>query len=219
MLTIDVVNTKGERVSSLEVDPEEFGGEVRKQLLHDVVLMHLANRRQGTHKSKPRGEVAGHKKKLFKQKGTGNARAGTRRSNKRVGGGTTKGPRPRDYSYSIPKRARRLATRMAILSRLEDKEAVIVDGLSLAAPKTQQIAAVLQAIGVGSESCLIATMGVDQNVYLSARNIKGMEILPAGELHAYALLRPKRVVFTKDAFEALRQAPRYQGTFSQEEEE
>jgi large subunit ribosomal protein L4 len=218
MLTIDVVNTKGEWVSSVEVDPQEFGGEVRKQLLHDVVLMHLANRRQGTHKSKSRGEVAGHKKKLFKQKGTGNARAGTRRSNKRVGGGTAKGPVPRDYNYTIPKRARRLATRMAILSRLQDHEAVVVDGLSMSAPKTKQIASVLKALGVGEQSCLIATAGVDQNVYLSARNIKGMEILPAGELHAYALLRPKKVVFTKDAFEALRKAPRYQGSFSEGEE-
>jgi large subunit ribosomal protein L4 len=219
MLTIDVVNTKGERVSSMEVDPAEFGGEVRKQLLHDVVLMHLANARQGTHKSKTRSEVAGHKKKLFKQKGTGNARAGTRRSNKRVGGGTAKGPVPRDYNYAMPKRARRLATRMAILSRLQDHEAVIVDGLQMAGPKTKEIASVLKAIGIGQQSCLIATAGVDQNVYLSGRNIKGMEILPASDLHAYALLRPKRVVFTKDAFEALRKAPRYQGTFVKEGEE
>ncbi len=104
------------------------------------------------------------------------------------------------------------------MSRLQDNEAVVVDGLSMSAPKTKQIAGVLKALGVGEQSCLIATAGVDQNVYLSARNIKGMEILPAGELHAYALLRPKKVVFTKDAFEALRKAPRYQGSFSEGEE-
>lgn len=210
MITVNVVNTKGEKVSSVEIDPAEFGGEVRQQLLHDVVLMHLANRRQGTHSSKRRGDVAGNKKKLFKQKGTGNARVGTRRSGKRVGGGSAFGPHPRDYSYTMPKRARRLATRMSLLSRLQDGEAVVVDGLAMGEPKTKEIAQILKAIGVGGQTCLIATDGRDENVYLSARNIEGMEVLPASDLHAYAVLRPKRLVLTKQALETLRQAPRLQ---------
>ena len=204
MLTIPVVDMKGERTSTVEIDPVEFGGEVKKQLLHDVVVMHLANQRVGTHSTKRRGEVAGAKRKLFRQKGTGNARVGTRRSNKRRGGGTAKGPKPRDYSYQMPKKARRLATRMAILSRLQDGEAVVIEELKLAEPKTKALSAVLEAVGVGRQSCLISTAGVDRNVYLSGRNLPGAQVLPARELHAYAVLRPKKLVLTLQALQELR---------------
>src|SRR6516225_8381619 len=122
MLSLNVVNRQGETVGTVEIDEAEFGGTVNKQLLHDVVLMYLANQRAGTHSTLRRGEVAGSTKKLFRQKGTGNARVGPRRTNKRKGGGTAKGPKPRDYSYSMPKKAIRTATRMALLSRLQDQE-------------------------------------------------------------------------------------------------
>src|SRR5207244_13533079 len=114
---------------TVEVVPADLGGKVNKQPLHDVGLMHLANQRAGTHSTLRRGEVAGSTRKLFRQKGTGNARVGPRRTNKRKGGGTAKGPKPRDYEYHLPKKAVRLATRMAILSKLHDKEALIVDDL------------------------------------------------------------------------------------------
>src|SRR3989442_3481595 len=135
MVTLTVYNRQGESVGTVEVDPAEFGGKINKQLLHDVVLMFLANQRAGTHSTLRRGEVAGSTKKLFRQKGTGNARAGTRRSNKRKGGGTSKGPKPRDYSYSLPKKAVRAATRMAILSKLKDSEAIVIDDLGLTGVK------------------------------------------------------------------------------------
>src|SRR5262249_11348727 len=112
MVTLNVYNRQGETVGTVDVDPAEFGGNVNRQLLHDVVLMYLANQRAGTHSTLRRGEVAGSTKKLFRQKGTGNARAGTRRTNKRKGGGTAKGPKPRDYEYHLPKKAVRAATRM-----------------------------------------------------------------------------------------------------------
>src|SRR5436309_11785645 len=131
MITVDVANRQGDKVGSVDVDPAEFGGEVNKQLLHDVVVMHLANQRAGTHSTLRRGEVAGSTKKLFRQKGTGNARVGPRRSNKRKGGGTAKGPKPRDYEYHLPKQAVRIATRMAVLSKLQDQEAVVIDELKL----------------------------------------------------------------------------------------
>src|SRR6476469_9794042 len=140
MITIDVVNRQGAKVSTMDVDPAEFGGEVNKQLLHDVVLMHLANQRAGTHSTLRRGEVAGSTKKLFRQKGTGNARVGTRRTNKRRGGGTAKGPKPRDYEYHLPKKAVRAATRMAILSKIQDNEAVVVEDLQLDGIKTKPVA-------------------------------------------------------------------------------
>src|SRR6202140_5074340 len=130
MLTLNVFNRQGESVGTVQVDPSEFGGAVNRQLLHDVVLMHLANQRAGTHSTKRRGEVAGSTKKLFRQKGTGNARVGTRRTNKRRGGGTAKGPKPRDYEYHLPKKAVRAATRMALLSKFQDKEALVIDELS-----------------------------------------------------------------------------------------
>src|SRR5215472_10083041 len=151
MLTLNVYNRQGDSVGTVQVDPEEFGGTVNKQLLHDVVLMHLANQRAGTHSTLRRGEVAGSTKKLFRQKGTGNARVGNRRSNKRRGGGTAKGPKPRDYEYHLPKKAVRAATRMAILSKLQDNEAVIIDELTVGGgqPKTKELAGVILALAKG----------------------------------------------------------------------
>src|SRR6476619_3289973 len=121
------MNAQGQQVGTVVVDPADLGGKINKQLLHEVVLMYEANQRQGTHYTLRRGEVAGSTKKLFRQKGTGNARAGTKRTNKRRGGGTAKGPKPRDYSYALPTQALRLATRMAVLANIRDKAALVVD--------------------------------------------------------------------------------------------
>ena len=144
MISVNVFNVRGESVGSVEIDPEEFGGKINRQLLHDVVLMHMANQRAGTHSTLRRGEVAGSTKKLFRQKGTGNARAGTRRTNKRRGGGTAKGPKPRDYEYHLPRKAVRAATRMAILSKFQDQEAVILDEMPLTEIKTKVVAEILR---------------------------------------------------------------------------
>jgi large subunit ribosomal protein L4 len=162
--------------------------------------------------------VAGSTKKLFRQKGTGNARVGTKRSNKRRGGGTAKGPKPRDYEYHLPKKAVKAATRMAILSKFMDKEAVIVDELTLAAPKTKEIVTVLKAIKIGKKTTetgekditlfdttvLIGTDKLDQNVYKSARNIDGVKVLPAAEFNCYTILKHKRLILTQSALDALR---------------
>src|SRR5438552_12124846 len=146
MLSVDVFNREGVSVGTVGVDPADFGGTVNKQLLHDVVLMHLANQRAGTHSTLRRGEVSGSTRKLFRQKGTGNARVGTRRSNKRKGGGTAKGPKPRDYEYHLPKKAVRTATRMAILSKLQDNEAVIIEDLTMTEPSTKPVAKLLASL-------------------------------------------------------------------------
>src|SRR5437763_16998343 len=146
MITLDVYNRQGDKVGTVDVDPAEFGGRVNKQLLHDVVLMHLANQRAGTHSTLRRGEVSGSTRKLFRQKGTGNARVGTRRTNKRKGGGTSKGPKPRDYEYHLPKKAVRAATRMAILSKLQDNETVVVDEVRFPEIGTKQMVGLLQAL-------------------------------------------------------------------------
>src|SRR6516162_7253892 len=128
-ITLPVVNQSGQEVGTVSIDPADFGGKISRQLMHDVVVMYLANQRAGTHHTLRRGQVAGSTKKLFRQKGTGNARVGPRRTNKRKGGGTAKGPKPRDYEYHLPKKAVRAATRMAILSKFVDGEAVILDEL------------------------------------------------------------------------------------------
>src|SRR5262249_21038068 len=147
-LSLTVFNADGKSVGAVEVDPAELGGKINKQLLHEVVLMHRANQRAGTHSTLRRGEVAGSTKKLFRQKGTGNARVGTRPSNKRRGGGTAKGPKPRDYEYHLPKKAVRAAARMALLSKLQDNETVIVDQIKLPEIKTKQMAQVLKNLKI-----------------------------------------------------------------------
>ncbi len=204
MITLDVFNRQGDKVGTVDVDPAEFGGKISKQLMHDVVLMYLANQRAGTHSTKRRGEVAGSTKKLFRQKGTGNARVGPRRTNKRKGGGTAKGPKPRDYSYTMPKKAVRAATLMAVLSKFQDNEVVVLDELKLEAIKTKEVAAILKALKLEGVSCLIGLPDHDPTVYKSARNIKGVEVQPTSQFNTYAVLRPKRLLLTRAALEALR---------------
>jgi large subunit ribosomal protein L4 len=204
MLTLNVYNQQGDAVGTVEVDPAEFGGTVNKQLLHDVVLMHLANQRSGTHSTLRRGEVAGSTKKLFRQKGTGNARVGTRRTNKRRGGGTAKGPKPRDYEYHLPKKAVRAATRMAILSKFQDQEAVILDDLKVDAPKTKSVAQVLKALKLDGQTCLIGLPEQNAVLYKAARNIRGVEIHPVSQFNTYTVLKQKRLLLTRAALEALR---------------
>src|SRR5579871_2579623 len=166
-ITVTVYNRRGESAGTLEIDPADFGGTVNKQLLHDVVLMQRANLRAGTHSTLRRGEVAGSTKKLFRQKGTGNARVGTKRTNKRRGGGTSKGPKPRDYEYHLPKQAVRIATRMALLSKFADGEAVILDELNITAPKTKQVVGLLKAVKVGRKTVTKGDQQVETDVTLA----------------------------------------------------
>ncbi|HEY8502934.1 MAG TPA: 50S ribosomal protein L4 [Gemmataceae bacterium] len=204
LLQVPVFNRQGESVGTVDIDPAEFGGKINRQLLHEAVLMYEANRRAGTHSTLRRGEVAGSTRKLFRQKGTGNARVGNRRTNKRRGGGTAKGPKPRDYSYALPKKALRAATRMALLSRFRDAEALVIDELTLAEIKTKEVALLLKALKVEGLTCLIGTGKEDPVVYKSARNIPGVEVLPAERFNTYAVLRPKKLLLTREALEVLR---------------
>ena len=212
-LSLNVFNAQGESVGTVEVDPGELGGKINKQLLHEAVLMYLANRRAGTHSTLRRGEVSGSTKKLFRQKGTGNARVGTRRTNKRRGGGTAKGPKPRDYEYHLPKKAVRAATRMAILSKLQDQETVVVDDLKLPEIKTRQVVAVLRALNLDGFTCLIglgaADIDEEKRIYKSARNLRGIAVTPARDFNAYDVLKPKRLVLTRAALQELCKSARW----------
>jgi large subunit ribosomal protein L4 len=202
-ISLPVMNTQGQSVGNVEIDPAELGGEINKQLLHEVVLMYLANQRAGTHSTLRRGEVSGSTKKLFRQKGTGNARVGTKRTNKRKGGGTAKGPKPRDYEYHLPRKAVQSATRMAILSKFQDKETLVIDDFKLTEIKTKAVAEILKTLQVSDTTCLISLgksdIDTNRTIYHSARNICGMEVLPASQLNAYQVLRPKRLILTKAA--------------------
>ena len=206
-ISLPVVNAQGQSVGTVEIDPADLGGKINKQLLHEVVLMYRANQRAGTHSTLRRGEVAGSTKKLFRQKGTGNARVGGKRTNKRRGGGTAKGPKPRDYEYHLPKKAVQAATRMAILSKLQDNETFVIDDFKLTEIKTKVVADVLKTLQIADKTCLISLgksdIDANRSIYMSARNIRGMELLPASQLNAYQVLRPKRLILTKAALQEL----------------
>ena len=226
-ISVAVLNREGEEVGRVEIDPAAFGGKINRQLLQEAVLMYRANQRLGTHSTLRRGEVAGSTKKLFRQKGTGNARVGTRRTNKRRGGGTAKGPKPRDYEYHLPKKAVRAATRMAILSKFLDNEVVILDDWKVESVKTKPVASVFQTLTKkfsppveptpeGAEASnpprtkkkprltwLVGTPQYDKNFYLSARNLPNVKVLPAREFNCYTVLRQKRLVLTRASLEVL----------------
>ncbi|MCD0460280.1 50S ribosomal protein L4 [Roseiconus lacunae] len=204
MTTLPIVNQTGEEVGQYEIDTEQIADRVSKQLLHDAVVMYQANQRQGTHSAKTRGQVSGTNKKMYRQKGTGHARAGSKRTNVRRGGGVARTIKPRDYSYRLPKKALRRATRMAIRSRIDDGEMIVIDNLAFDAPKTSQMASVLKAVGLGGTTTLIATADLDSAVYKSGRNIPGVEVQPVRQLNALSVLRPNRVLVTKEALDKIK---------------
>ena len=203
MASLDVFDSAGKKVGSYDIESTDIAPEINKQLLHDVVVMYQANQRQGSFRTKSRGEVSGTTKKMYRQKGTGNARAGSRRSNVRRGGGHTFAKRPRDFSYRLPKKAVKLATRMAIASKIKDEEIVVIDDLKFDQPATKQMAATLKALGLDSSSTLVATAEHDQNVYKSARNITRVSVSPVSDLNALTVLSPRKMLVTKAALDAI----------------
>jgi large subunit ribosomal protein L4 len=204
MPSLPVYNRSGKKVGSYDIEPKDLAPRISKQLLHDAVVMYQANRRMGTHKTKTRSEVAGTTKKMYRQKGTGNARAGSRRSGIRRGGGHIHAIRPRDYSYSLPRRALQVATSMAIASKIVDDQMVIVDEIAFAEPRTKELVALLDAVGLAGLSTLVATEQHDANVYKSARNIEGVTVSPVAELNAYLVLAPRRMLVTRAALDAIK---------------
>jgi large subunit ribosomal protein L4 len=200
---LSVFDRNGKEVGKYEIDPAELAPRINKQLLHDVVVMYQSNLRLGTAKSKSRGEVAGTTKKMYRQKGTGNARAGSRRSGIRRGGGHIFAKRPRDWTYRLPRKAVQLATRMALASKIRDAEVTLIDDLAFSAPRTKDMAAILKALDLKG-SLLVATAEHDVNVYKSARNIDQVTVSPVSGLTALNLLEPRRVLMTRAALDAIR---------------
>lgn len=203
-MNLAVYDISGQKVGTYEIDPADLAPSINKQLLHDAVVMYQANQRQGTFRTKSRAEVAGSTKKLYRQKGTGNARAGGRRSGTRRGGGHIFAKRPRDFGWRMPKKALRAATRMALAARLADDEVKLVSGFDLAAPKTAAVAKLLSALGVAERTVLVAPEKHSPMLWKSARNIAGVSVAPVGDLNAWSLLKPRAVVMTTAAIDAIR---------------
>jgi len=195
---VPVYNSEGKVVSQIDVDDTVFGVKPNEAVVHQALVRQRANARQGTADTKTRREVSGSSRKLYRQKHTGMARAGTRRSPLRRGGGIVFGPHPRSYRQAMPKKMRRLALRSILSARLADNELKVVDSFGLEQAKTKQMERVLQALGVVS-SALLVTGSVDMNVVKSARNIDGVKTLPADMLNVVDLLSHNMLLMTVDA--------------------
>ena len=196
MISVPVRDMAGAECGTYAFEPSEVSDVICNQLLHDAVVMYNANRRVGEVQTKSRGMVSGSTRKLFKQKGTGRARAGAIRTPVRRGGGHAFAKKPRDYYYRMPKKAIRKAMRMALLSKFQDSQAVMLNSWQCSEPRTKTVAQFLNAVGLAGKSVLLTTEGLNTNVWKSARNIKGVVILPGSDLNAYTLLRQRHLVIT-----------------------
>jgi large subunit ribosomal protein L4 len=203
MIELPIYNRDGKQVDTLAVDEAQLGGEVRPVLLKQAYVMFHANRRQGSARTKSRGMVEGSGRKLYRQKGTGHARMGTRRTNIRKGGGVAfaKTKSRESYKQSMPKKMRRLANRNALLAKLVDNEVRCVDDLAFDAPKTSTFRKLLQALGV-DRTCLIALANDNRNAALSARNLDDVRTIRIEQLNAFDLLNHRFLVVDRASLEA-----------------
>ncbi|MEE2706689.1 MAG: 50S ribosomal protein L4 [Planctomycetota bacterium] len=204
MASLPIYDREGNEVGKYKIDPADIAPKINKQLLHDVVVMYQANQRQGTVRTKSRSDVSGSTHKLYRQKGTGNARAGSRHSGIRRGGGHIFAKRLRDFSYRLPRKAVQIATRMAIASKIRDDQVVLVDELAFDEPKTRDMAAILKALACDGTTVLVTTDAHDTNVYKSARNIMGVNVSPVSDLNALSVLQPRKLLMTKAAIDAVK---------------
>lgn len=198
MPKVALYNVQGSQVGEIELNDAVFGIEPNESVVHEAVVMQMASWRQGTHCTKSRGEVRGGGRKPWKQKGTGRARVGTIRSPLWRGGAIVFGPKPRSYSYSIPKKKRRLALKSVLSSKVLDNDIIVLDSLNFDAPKTKEMVKVLEALNVDKKA-LIVTAELDENVAKSARNIEGMTPVAANSMNVYDLLNHNKLIITKDA--------------------
>ncbi len=203
MASVAVVDMSNNKVKDVELPPL-FGSDVNSHLLYSAVVNQLANKRAGTASTKTKGLVSGGGKKPFKQKGTGRARAGSSRSPLWRHGGTVFGPMPRDYSYSIPKKEKRAALAAALTAKVGENRLIILDKLSLAEPKTKQMAELLQKLGV-SESALVLIASANRNVALASRNVPNVKVLRMENINVYDLLKYRYLITTQDAISAMQE--------------
>jgi len=201
-ITLKARDAGGQDAGAVTVNEAAFGGFVKNRLIHAAAVKYHKALRQGTHAAKTRAQVAGSTKKLYKQKGTGRARAGSRKSGKRVGGGVIFPPLPRDYNYDMPKKQLDNALRSVLLGKAKDGELHIITQFK-DEPKTKGMLATLKALGLGGQKVVCATDGAKAKVFMAGRNIEGVTVLPAAELNTLLVLNHKHIVMEKAAFERL----------------
>ena len=202
MIDLSVYNRDGQEVDSLRIDELLFGSSVRYPLLKQAIVMYHANKRVGTAATKSRGMVAGSTRKVFRQKGTGNARIGNVRTGKRVGGGVTFAKVARDFGKRMPKKQKRLARDSAILAKLLSNDIVVINELKFEKPKTSNFASILGNLKI-ERSCLVTISDYDDNLYKSARNIPKVAVVPVAELNAGDICNHRKMLITKEVFLSL----------------
>ena len=197
MPTVGLFNKEGNKIEDIQLNETIFAAEVNADAMHQVVVALLANKRQGTQSAKTRAEVRGGGIKPWRQKGTGRARQGSIRAPQWIKGGVVFAPKPRDYRMSIPKSMRRVAMLSALTSKVQNDEMVVLDSLTLEAPKTKEVVKMLNAFN--AKKTLIVTAEANETVYKSARNIEGVAVMPVNNINVYDLLKYSKVIMTKDA--------------------
>jgi len=202
MIEVPIYNQTGQKVDTLQVDEQKLGGRVRDNLLKQALVMYHANQRQGTVRTLARGEVAGSTRKMFRQKGTGNARTGGIRNPIKKGGGHAKQKRPKDWRLDMPKKQRQLARDSAILSKLKSNDVRVVDNIALEQPKTKSVAQMFKALGI-DRSCLLAINGRNEVLQKSARNIDRTTVTSVQQLNAWDILRNRTLLLTRDGLEKI----------------
>jgi large subunit ribosomal protein L4 len=204
-MTVDVVNSQNEKVGSVDLREEVFGGRIKSDLIHESVVAANAAERRGTHATKTRAMVSGSGKKPWRQKGTGRARVGEIRNPLWRKGGTTFGPQPRSYEYQLPRKVELGALRAALMQKLRDGEVIVVDALSVGEVKTKTAAEMLKRLGVDGRALLVDVKPEDK-LALSVRNIAGVRVLPSNRISARDVMNTRRVVLTRAAIEKLQEA-------------
>jgi len=202
MIEVPVYNQTGQKIDTVRIDEQKLGGEVRTNLLKQAIVMYHANQRQGTVRTLARGEVAGSTRKMFRQKGTGNARTGGIRNPIKKGGGHAKQKRPKDWRQAMPKKARRLARNSAILAKIQSQEIRVVDAISLEQPKTKLVAQMFKALGI-ERSCLVALDGHDKLIERSARNIDRTKLTTVAQLNAWDILQNRTLLVTRNGLQQI----------------
>ena len=201
MATLAVLNTEGKEVEKIDLSDAIFGVEINETLVHKAVVTYLANNRQGTQSALTRAEVSGGGKKPWRQKGTGHARQGSTRSPQWTGGGIVFAPKPRDYSKKMNKREKQIALFSALTSKVQDEKLIVLDELTMDAPKTSAFAEILGNLKV--DNALVVTKDKEDNVVLSARNIPAVATTISGAINVYDILKYETLIMTKDAARAI----------------
>ncbi|MBU3911419.1 MAG: 50S ribosomal protein L4 [Candidatus Omnitrophica bacterium] len=204
MPIVDVYSLSGKKVEKFKLDPDIFNVAINKALLHQAVVMYLANRRQGNASTKTRADVRGGGKKPWRQKGTGRARAGSIRSPLWRGGGVVFGPHPRDYSFSMPKKMKRLALLSSLSAKTKDNEVVVLEkDPEFSKPKTKEMVKVLTALKADGKRNLYLYGKKDDNLFLSSRNIKGLTVRLCDDFNTYDVLSNTKILFSKETYDTL----------------